>query len=45
VKGIVANLDKINTIVHVKPPGSRKEVQRVIGRITSLNQFMAKIAK
>jgi hypothetical protein len=26
VKGIKANSDKINTIVHMKPPGSRKEV-------------------
>jgi hypothetical protein len=26
VKGIEANLDKINAIVHIKPPQSRKEV-------------------
>jgi hypothetical protein len=26
VKEIKANPDKINTIVHIKPPGSRKEV-------------------
>jgi hypothetical protein len=26
VKGIEANLDKINAIVHMKPPWSRKEV-------------------
>jgi hypothetical protein len=31
VKGIKANPDKINAIVNMKPPGSRKEVQRLIG--------------
>jgi hypothetical protein len=43
VKGIEANLDKINAIVHMKPLGSRKEVQRLTGRIAALNRFMAKI--
>jgi hypothetical protein len=43
VKGIEANLDKISAIVHMKPLGSRKEVQRLIGRIAALNRFMAKI--
>jgi hypothetical protein len=37
VKGVEANLDKINAIVHMKPPGSKKEVQRLIGRIAALN--------
>jgi hypothetical protein len=45
VKGIEANLDKINAIVHMKPPGSRKGVQMLTGRIAALNQFMAKIAE
>jgi hypothetical protein len=45
VKGIEASLDKINAIVHVKPLGSRKEVQRLTGRIVALNQFMAKLAE
>jgi hypothetical protein len=45
VKGIKANPDKIKAIVHMKPPGSRKEVQRLTGRIAALNQFMAKIAE
>jgi hypothetical protein len=36
VKGIEANLDKINAIVLMKPQGSRKEVQRLIGRIAAL---------
>jgi hypothetical protein len=33
VKGIEANPDKINAIVHMKPPESRKGVQRLTGRI------------
>jgi hypothetical protein len=45
VKGIKANPYKINAIVHMKPPGSRKEVQRLTGKIAALNQFMAKIAE
>jgi hypothetical protein len=45
VKGIEANPDKINTIVHMKPPSPRKEVQRLMGRITVLNWFMTKIAE
>jgi hypothetical protein len=45
VKGIEANPDKINTIVNMKPPGSRKEVQKLTGRIEALNQFMTKLAE
>jgi phenylalanine-4-hydroxylase len=45
VKGIKANPDKIKAIVHMRPPQSRKEVQRLIGRITALNQFMEKLAE
>jgi hypothetical protein len=45
VKGIKANPDKINAIVHMKPPQSRKEVQRLTSRITVLNRFMAKLAE
>jgi hypothetical protein len=45
VKGIEANLDKIKAIVCMKSLRSRKEVQRLTGRIAVLNQFMAKIAK
>jgi hypothetical protein len=45
VKGIKANLDKINAVVNMKPPLSRKEVQRLTGRIAALNRFMAKLAE
>jgi hypothetical protein len=43
VKGIKANPDKINTIVHMKPPQSKKEVQRLTCRIAVLNRFMSKL--
>jgi hypothetical protein len=45
VKGIEANPDKINAIVHMKPPRSKKEVQRLTGRIAMLNWFMLKIVE
>jgi ribonuclease HI len=45
VKGIEANQDKIKAIVCMKPPQSRKEVQKLTGRIVVLNRFMAKIAE
>jgi hypothetical protein len=45
VKGIKANPDKINAIVNMKPLQSRKEVQRLIGRIAAMNQFMAKLVE
>jgi hypothetical protein len=45
IKGIEANLDKIKAIVCMKPPQSRKEVQRLTGRIAALNRFMANIVE
>jgi type II secretory pathway component HofQ len=45
VKGIKANLDKTKAIVCMKPPQSRKEVQKLTCRIAALNRFMAKIAE
>jgi hypothetical protein len=45
VKGIKANPDKINAVVNMKPLQSRKEVQRLIGRIAAMNQFMAKLVE
>jgi hypothetical protein len=45
MKGIEANPDKINAIVHMKPPQSRKEAHRHIDRIATLNRFMAKLAE
>jgi hypothetical protein len=45
VKGIEANPDKINAIIHMKPPQSRKEVQRLTCKIVALNRFMSKLAE
>jgi hypothetical protein len=45
VKEIESNPDKINTIVHMNPLGSRKKVQRLTCRIVALNRFMAKLAE
>jgi hypothetical protein len=45
IKGIKANPDKINAIVHMKPPQSEKEVQKLTDRIAALNRFMSKLAE
>jgi hypothetical protein len=39
IEGIETNLDKINAIVHMKPPQSKKEVHKLTGRIEALNRF------
>jgi hypothetical protein len=43
IKGIKANLDKINVIEHMKPPQSKKEVQKLRCRIVALNWFMSRL--
>jgi hypothetical protein len=45
MKGTKANPDKINAVVHMKPPQSRKEVKRLTCRIAALNRFMSKLAE
>jgi hypothetical protein len=45
VKGIEDNPDKINGTMNMKPPRSRKEVQKLTGRIAALNRFMAKLER
>jgi hypothetical protein len=44
-RGIQANPQKIEALRRMQPPSSRKEVQRLIGRITSLNLFISKAAE
>jgi hypothetical protein len=44
-KGIEANPDKIKVIIQMQPPQSRKDVQKLIGRVASLNQFILKLAE
>ena len=45
VKGIEANLEMIAAIVNMKPPTSRKQVQKLTGRLAALNRFIARSAE
>jgi hypothetical protein len=45
MKGIEANPDKIRAITQMQPPQSRKDVQKLTGRIALLNQFISKLAE
>jgi hypothetical protein len=45
MKDIEANQDKIRAILQMQPPHNRKEVQKLTGRITALNRFIAKLAE
>jgi hypothetical protein len=44
-KGIEANPNKIEAILRMEPPKSRKGAQRQTGRLTSLNRFISRSAK
>jgi phage FluMu protein gp41 len=44
-RGIRANPQKIATIVDMKPPISRKQVQKLTGRLAALNRFISRSAK
>jgi hypothetical protein len=44
-KGIEASPDKIRAITQMHPPQTRKEVQKLIGRIAALNRFITKLAE
>jgi hypothetical protein len=41
-KGIEANPCKIEVILRMEPPKSRKGAQRLTGRLTSLNRYISK---
>jgi hypothetical protein len=45
MKGIAANPNKIRAITQMQPPSSRKDVQKLTGRIASLNRFILKLAE
>jgi len=45
VKGIEANLEMIAAIVNMKPPTSRKQVQKLTSRLAALNRFIARSAE
>jgi hypothetical protein len=44
-KGIEANPDKIRAITQMRPPQNRRDVQKLTGRIASLNRFVSKLAE
>jgi hypothetical protein len=44
-RGIQANPQKIEALHGMQPPSNRKEVQRLMGRIVSLNRFISKAAE
>jgi hypothetical protein len=44
-KGIKGNPDKIRAITQMQPPKSRKDIQKLTGRIASLNRFIVKLAE
>jgi hypothetical protein len=44
-KGIEANPNKIEAILWMKPPKSRKRALRLAGRLASLNRFMSRSAE
>ena len=41
-RGIKANPDKIATIANMQPPTNRKQVQKLIRKLATLNKFIAK---
>jgi hypothetical protein len=44
-KGIKANPSKIEAILRMEPPKSRKSAQRLTGRLASLNRFISRSAE
>jgi hypothetical protein len=44
-RGIEANLEKIKAIQRMKPPKTQREVQKLSGRLASLNIFISKPVK
>jgi hypothetical protein len=44
-RGIEANPEKIAAITNMRPPSSRKQVQRLTGRVAALSRFIARSAE
>jgi hypothetical protein len=44
-KGIEANPSKIEAILRIEPPSTKKGAQRLVGRLASLNRFISRSAK
>jgi hypothetical protein len=45
IKGIEENPNKIEAILRMEPPRTRKGAQRLTGRLTSLNRFISRSAE
>ena len=44
-KGIQANPEKSKTIISMVEPSTKKEVEKLIGRISALNRFISKLVE
>jgi hypothetical protein len=44
-KGIEANPNKIEAILRMEPPSTKKGAQRLTGRLASLNRFISRSAE
>jgi hypothetical protein len=44
-RGIEANLEKFEAIRRMKPPTTKKGVQKLIGRLASMNRFISRLAE
>ena len=44
-RGIKANPKKIAAIVNIKPPASKKQVQKLTGKLATLNRFISRSAE
>jgi len=43
-RGVEANLEKCKVIIEMRSPTNIKEIQRLIGRLTTISQFLARFA-
>ena len=44
-RGIEANLEKIKSILEMKPPRTQKDIQKLAGCLTALRRFISKLAE
>ena len=42
-RGLEVDLDKIKEIVEMKPPRTKKEIRRFLGRIQYINRFITQL--
>jgi len=44
-RGVEANPEKCKTVAEMRSPNNIKEIQRLVGRLTSLSRFVPKLAE